>query len=55
MKVDLDKCVGCEACIDGSCPQDCIKMENSVAIINEEQCTNCGICKDVCPTEAIVE
>ncbi|MCX5894515.1 MAG: 4Fe-4S binding protein, partial [Proteobacteria bacterium] len=24
-------------------------------VISQDKCTECGTCKDVCPTEAIVE
>ena len=51
-KVDLEKCNGCETCVD-SCPSEAIKMENEKAVIIAEDCVDCGVCVDECPAEAI--
>ena len=51
-KVDLEKCNGCETCVD-SCPSEAIKMENEKAVIIVEDCVDCGVCVDECPAEAI--
>ncbi len=50
--VDLEKCNGCESCVD-ECPSEAIKMTNEKAEINVETCVDCGACVDACPTEAI--
>lgn len=51
-KVNEEKCVGCEACID-VCPISAITMDNSKAVISNE-CFECGACVSACPQEAIV-
>lgn len=45
-------CTGCSACAV-ACPQHCIEMKLDlegflVASVNEDNCTHCGICKEVC-------
>ena len=58
-KVDADKCIGCNLCID-PCPTDAIEMIDGFAVIDVDKCTACGICEDGdndkfkgCPTGAI--
>ena len=51
-KVDLEKCTGCESCID-ACPSEAIKMEEEKAVIDADTCVDCGVCVDECPVEAI--
>jgi len=51
VKVDIEKCTGCGACVD-ICPVNAIKIENEKAIISEE-CVDCGACVEQCPTEAL--
>jgi formate hydrogenlyase subunit 6/NADH:ubiquinone oxidoreductase subunit I len=34
---------------------DAINEGDDIYEINQDNCTECGTCKDVCPTEAIVE
>lgn len=51
-KVDLEKCTGCESCID-ACPSEAIKMEEEKAVIDVDTCVDCGVCVDECPVEAI--
>ncbi len=53
IKVDLDKCTGCETCLT-SCPFDAIEMKDEKASINE-YCNSCKACLPVCPEGAIVE
>jgi ferredoxin len=50
--VNLDKCNGCESCIE-SCPSEAIMMVNGKANIIPNNCEDCGICVDECPVEAI--
>lgn len=45
IKVDTDKCVGCQACMQ-HCKMDCHK-------VGDRECINCGECIAVCPTHAI--
>ena len=45
IKVDLDKCIGCDKCLH-HCPMQCRK-------VGDKECINCGACAEVCPTKAI--
>jgi len=51
VKVDNNKCTGCNVCV-GICPVQAIKIENKKAVISEE-CVECGVCISQCPNEAI--
>ena len=60
-KVDADKCVGCNLCVD-PCPTNAIEMIDGKAVIDLEKCIGCGICVDGdqkdfagCPTKAIAK
>ena len=53
IKVNPDRCVACEACID-SCPYGAIEMQGDKAVINE-LCMACRACISECPEGAIVE
>lgn len=52
MKVDRDKCIGCESCTM-VCPVGAISMVDGKAMIDGEQCISCGACVGECPVEAI--
>lgn len=45
IKVDMDKCIGCDKCMR-HCLMDCTK-------VGDRECINCGECIRVCPTKAI--
>lgn len=45
-------CIGCRKC-EKSCPAGAIKVENNLAVIDYEKCTDCGICHSVCPVKCI--
>lgn len=51
--VKIDKCTGCETCLE-SCPFDAIVMKEDKAYINE-YCNECKTCLEVCPEGAIIE
>ncbi len=53
IRIQKDKCSGCETCID-SCPYDAIVMKDGKAEINE-LCQICSACLSVCPEGAITE
>jgi len=50
--VDVEKCNGCESCVD-ECPSEAIAMVDDKAKVNVETCVDCGACVDACPSEAI--
>jgi ferredoxin len=52
VKVDKDKCTGCETCVD-ECPAVAITIENEKAKVDKDLCVDCESCVDVCPSEAI--
>ena len=47
-------CIGCGSCL-GDCPQSCIDITNSQAIIRQENCLHCGNCAVICPESAVVK
>ena len=53
VKINKDKCTGCEECI-ASCPVSAIEMKDGKAFINE-YCEACMTCLNVCPEGAISE
>lgn len=46
-------CIGCTLCIK-QCEFDAIHMDNNLAVIDYEKCTNCGKCAEKCPVKVIV-
>ncbi|NLN06708.1 MAG: RnfABCDGE type electron transport complex subunit B [Firmicutes bacterium] len=46
-------CIACTLCVK-NCPVNAIHMENNVAVIDSNICTNCGTCVEVCPQKTIV-
>ena len=52
IKVDRNKCTGCEACI-GTCPVQVLEMKDGKASYKDEGCIECGACVSVCPVEAL--
>ena len=35
------------------CPNDSITLENDKATVNQDDCIDCELCVDACPTDAI--
>ncbi|MEW4414742.1 RnfABCDGE type electron transport complex subunit B [Clostridium sp. AN503] len=46
-------CIACTLCTK-QCEFDAIHMDNNVAVIDYEKCTNCGKCAVKCPAKVIV-
>ncbi len=45
-------CIACGIC-ERNCPFDAIHVENNLAVIDYDKCTNCMVCAEKCPTHAI--
>lgn len=45
-------CIACKKC-EKVCEFDAIKVENNIATIDPEKCTNCGACIAACPVGVI--
>lgn len=45
VKLDEDKCIGCDLCVK-KCPMD-------IRCVGDRECIHCGACMGVCPTGAI--
>ena len=53
-KIDPELCICCHQCIKKlGCPA--ITVEDGNVVIEPSLCTGCGLCSQVCPTNAIVE
>jgi Pyruvate/2-oxoacid:ferredoxin oxidoreductase delta subunit/coenzyme F420-reducing hydrogenase delta subunit len=42
----------CRLCVN-YCPQECLEFKEGGIVINEERCTDCGICTTACPSGAL--
>jgi len=51
-KVCSTGCIGCKKC-EKVCDAEAIHVENFLARIDDQKCTQCGKCLDACPTHAI--
>jgi len=56
MKIDPELCIACEACIE-YCPVSVISMKGDTAVIDQDECVECGIClrSGSCPVDAFIE
>jgi len=46
-------CIGCRICVR-QCEYDAIKVEDDLARIDYDKCTNCGKCAEKCPRKVIL-
>lgn len=53
-KVCSTACIACNKCVK-ACDYDCIDIIDNLAVIRYEDCTDCGACAPVCPTEVIYD
>lgn len=53
VKVVEDKCIGCKQCLKIGCPA--LSIHNGKCVIDSTQCVGCGICKEMCKFNAIVD
>ena len=52
VRVNQDKCSGCQACVE-VCPESAISLANGLAAINQALCTQCEACISLCPPGAL--
>jgi ferredoxin len=50
--IDAFKCNGCGVCVL-RCPPQIMGMVKNIATLITDLCEECGICNDVCPTDAV--
>ncbi len=53
-KVCSTACIACNKCVK-ACEYDCIDIVDNLAVIRYEDCTDCGACAPVCPTNVIYD
>lgn len=47
---DADKCRACKVCqVEKSCPMKAVRTEGDTIAFNENECNNCGRCREKCP------
>ena len=52
MDVCQSGCIGCRIC-ENNCEAGAITVQNFLAHIDVEKCTNCGVCAEKCPRKVI--
>ena len=68
-RIDSDKCIGCRLCLGLGCPPIAwksinqtpvaggvsVKKNDGIAVIDRNLCTGCGLCRQLCKSDAILE
>jgi NAD-dependent dihydropyrimidine dehydrogenase PreA subunit len=55
VEIDLDLCIGASECV-AVCPAEVYELvDGKVQAERIADCTECGACEDVCPTDAIIK
>jgi 2-oxoglutarate ferredoxin oxidoreductase subunit delta len=61
LKLDVDKCKGCNLCVD-VCPKKILVLDNDrvnstgynpIMCTNIDECTGCAMCAIICPDSVI--
>jgi len=53
-RVNAEKCTGCLLCVRTlSCPA--MSVEAGKIVLDQATCTGCGMCAQVCPSDAVVQ
>ena len=50
--VDVEKCTGCETCLD-RCQMEAIEIVDNINSINLDRCIGCGLCVSTCEDNAM--
>ncbi len=50
MEIDKEKCVGCGNCV-AFCTMGAIRIEDGLAVVNEDECVECSTCYRCCESE----
>ena len=56
MKIDPEICIACEVCLQ-YCPMSAISIKDDVAVIDRDECVECGIClrSGCCSVDAFID
>lgn len=53
LKLEIEKCIGCQLCIT-VCPHEVFSFADNLAQISDlDSCMECGACAINCPTQAL--
>lgn len=52
MEIDKEKCVGCGNCVP-YCTMGVIRLEDGMAVVNEDECVECNTCYRCCESEGL--
>ncbi len=58
INTNKETCCGCMSCVQ-ACPKQCISLKRDVdgfdyPIVEESNCVNCNLCKNVCPVASVL-